>query len=223
MLSTQRERPAAHATGHLSSNLGSQQQRGQLRQSLSSRSHGRRCPGAAEQRGRRRGEPLGVARMSSGGQQRWEASPGEPADKAARGRTCRSLQIQHTPKLRPAPAHKSFCKLLCPTSRCASTPSYTPRPSQASRRTRPPPSWLTWRIVPDTSAWCETAPACQHPGLSSREAAKPYHSFPSPSQAIITQSGLLEEGASLQPGSKVTREQARPNETSSRVSPRQKK
>lgn len=169
------------------------------------------------------GEPLGVARMSSGGQQRWEASPGEPADKAARGRTCRSLQIQHTPKLRPAPAHKSFCKLLCPTSRCASTPSYTPRPSQASRRTRPPPSWLARRIVPDTSAWCETAPACQHPGLSSREAAKPYHSFPSPSQAIITQSGLLEEGASLQPGSKVTREQARPNETSSRVSPRQKK
>lgn len=115
------------------------------------------------------------------------------------------MQIQHTPKLKPGLAHKSFCKFLCPTSRCASTPSYTLHPSQASPQTHPPPSSLAWHIVPDTSVWCETASPCQHPNLSSREAAKRYHLFPSPSQGLI-QSGLPQkrERTSTQPAQLLT-------------------
>lgn len=110
----------------------------------------------------------------------------KPGDKAARRE---DTQIQHTPKLTPAPAHKSFCKFPRPTSRCASTPSYTLCPSQASPLSHPPPSLLTLAHRP------------QHVCVMRNDLgvlAKHYHLFPSLSQAII-QSGLLQKGENLHP------------------------
>jgi len=178
-------------------------------ESLISHSQGWECARAPARRWTwtlhgQRGKLWGSARTSSGRQHCWE--PEEPEDKMAEGRTCRFVQIQHTPKLRPGLAHKSFCKFLCPTSRCASTPSYTLYPSQASPQTHPPPSSLSWHNVPDMSraVWNGlSVPASQplQPGSSQVLSLVPiavtgYHPVWAPA----------EDRANLHPTSTVTHE-----------------
>lgn len=117
--------------GNLSSQLGCWSV-GQLWQSLISL-QGHECTRVAVRR-RTQGKAMGFCKalLQQAG---LLGGPTKPEDKVAGRRPCSFVQMQHTPKLKPGRAHKSFCKVVCPTSRCASSPSYTLLPSQASPQT----------------------------------------------------------------------------------------
>lgn len=100
------------------------------------------------------GDAVGFARVSSGRQHWWRPPPG---DKTAEGRTCRSVQIQHTPKLKPGAATN-------PSARFSVSPPDVPAPHPTPCT---PPRLLprhTLHLLRSLGTSSQTRPArCQWP------------------------------------------------------------